>query len=133
MERLEINGTGNDHFSENEKRQLAGALSILARTITKAVLREKSQLERSRYKEYRDSAVRHYHIATAEKLDEPLTLSVQAAGRMLGLSRASAYAAIRTGQIPSLRFGKRILVPRAALNRMISQADNRKLDRTQYG
>ncbi|MGA8849395.1 MAG: helix-turn-helix domain-containing protein [Dehalococcoidia bacterium] len=57
----------------------------------------------------------------------------KAAAKVLGLSRASAYEAVRTGQIPSLRFGKRILVPRAALNEMISQAANCRSDRTQYG
>lgn len=124
MERLEIGGTGNDHLAENEKRQLEDALSILTRMITRALLREKSLLERSQYAEYRDSAVHSYQVTTAGKPDEPLTLSVQTAAEMLGLTRSSAYEAVRTGQIPSIRFGKRIVVPRAALNRMLSQADN---------
>lgn len=126
MKRLEINRTGNDHLTENEKRQLEDALNILARMGTKAVLTEKSLLERSRYEEYRDSTVHPYQVTTVGKPDEPLSLSVKAAARILGLSWASAYEAVRTGQIPSLRFGKRIVVPCAALNRMLSQADNCK-------
>jgi excisionase family DNA binding protein len=123
MKRLEINETGNGHLTETEKQQLEDGLRILARIITKAILTEKSGLDRARGKEYRDSAVHPYHIAISGKPDEPLTLSVEAAAKVLGLSRASAYEAIRTGQIPSLRFGKRILVPRVALNKMFSQTD----------
>lgn len=101
---------------------------MLTRTITKAVLREKLLLKRSRYEEYRDLVVHPYQVPTVGKPDEPLALSVKAAAKILGLSRASAYEAIRIGQIPSLRFGKRIVVPCAALNRMLSQAGDCKLE-----
>jgi len=124
MRRLEISGTDNDHLSEDEKRQLEDAVRILARMITRAVLNEKLLVERPQYKEYRYSAVRPYQVTAAGSPDEPLTLSVQATARMLGLSRASAYEAIRTGQIPSIRFGKRIVVPRVALERMLAEANN---------
>ncbi len=43
------------------------------------------------------------------------TLSVPAAGRYLGLGRAQAYAAASRGDIPTLRVGRRILVPTAIL------------------
>jgi excisionase family DNA binding protein len=43
------------------------------------------------------------------------TLRVEHAGRLLGISRSTAYEAARTGQIPALRFGKRLVVPTAAL------------------
>jgi excisionase family DNA binding protein len=48
-----------------------------------------------------------------------LTLSVEEAGKMLGLSRGLMYEAIRRGEIPSIRVGRRILIPRAALYRML--------------
>jgi excisionase family DNA binding protein len=41
----------------------------------------------------------------------PLTKSVEEAGRVLGISRKSAYRAVATGEIPSVRIGKRIVVP----------------------
>ena len=53
---------------------------------------------------------------------EKVTLTVDEAGRMLGLSRGSAYEAVRTGSIPSVRIGKRILIPRAALTRLLDKA-----------
>ena len=46
---------------------------------------------------------------------ESLVLNVADAARMLNLSRATAYQFVREGKIPSVRFGKRILVPRKSL------------------
>jgi excisionase family DNA binding protein len=43
------------------------------------------------------------------------TISVEEAGRVIGLSKDSAYKAAHAGQIPTLRFGKRMLVPTARL------------------
>jgi excisionase family DNA binding protein len=51
-----------------------------------------------------------------------LTLTVEEAAQALGISRASAYEAVRAKQIPSVRIGKRILVPKAALARMLEEA-----------
>jgi excisionase family DNA binding protein len=124
MKRFGITETGDDHLTENQMRQLEDALSILVRMITKAVLRERSLLEISQHRECRDLGARTHQVTSVGESDEPLTLSVEAAARILGLSRVSAYEAVRTGQIPSLRFGRRIVIPRAALNRMLSQAGN---------
>lgn len=51
---------------------------------------------------------------------ERLTLDVETAGRMLGLGRAAAYAAVKRGEIPSLRLGRKVVVPRQALDRLLS-------------
>ncbi len=48
-----------------------------------------------------------------------LTVSVEVAGRALGLSRNSAYSAVKSGQIPSIRIGGSIRVPTAPLGRML--------------
>lgn len=46
----------------------------------------------------------------------PLTLAVYPdAAELLGMSRFSAYAAVRAGDVPCLRIGRRILVPTATL------------------
>ena len=50
---------------------------------------------------------------------KPLVYSVAEAGKRLGLSRSLMYEAIRTGQVPSIRIGRRILVPCAALDRLL--------------
>ena len=54
--------------------------------------------------------------------NERLTLTVEEAARQLGLSRGAAYQAVQRGEIPSLKFGKRIVIPVSALNRMLSEA-----------
>ena len=41
-------------------------------------------------------------------------------GRALGLGRNATYEAIRRGDIPSIKIGKRVLVPRAALERLLA-------------
>jgi excisionase family DNA binding protein len=48
------------------------------------------------------------------------TLTVEEAGRMLGLGRGAAYAAVKRGDIPSISLGRRIVVPVAALERLLS-------------
>jgi predicted DNA-binding transcriptional regulator AlpA len=40
-------------------------------------------------------------------------------GRALGLSRAAAYAAVARGDIPALRIGGRVIVPTAAVRRLL--------------
>jgi excisionase family DNA binding protein len=49
-----------------------------------------------------------------------LTLTVEEAAALLGISRAFAYEAVRRGEIPSIRIGRRVLVPRVALDRLVN-------------
>jgi len=42
-----------------------------------------------------------------------------ATGRLLGLSRQATYDAANRGDIPTIRIGRRILVPTAALARLL--------------
>lgn len=50
---------------------------------------------------------------------EKLTLTVPEVAKLLGISRNAAYLAVSKNSIPSLRIGKRILVPRGALERFL--------------
>jgi excisionase family DNA binding protein len=50
----------------------------------------------------------------------PPTVTVEQAATILGISRALAFRAVRRGEIPALRFGRRIVIPRAALEQMLS-------------
>ena len=52
--------------------------------------------------------------------NERLTLNVREAARVLGLSRNSVYQACLTGEIPCIKIGKRVLIPRAKLERMLA-------------
>lgn len=44
-----------------------------------------------------------------------LTYSVETAARLLGISRALAYQLVRAGDIPSVKLGRRVLIPRQAV------------------
>jgi excisionase family DNA binding protein len=57
-------------------------------------------------------------VAVPNPKAEP-TISVERAGRLLGVSRGSAYEAVRRGEIPSIRIENRIVVPTAALVRLL--------------
>jgi excisionase family DNA binding protein len=58
------------------------------------------------------------------KADQRLTISVEEAGRLLGISRGLAYELVNRGDIPSVRLGRRIVVPRRALDRLLDQPDD---------
>jgi excisionase family DNA binding protein len=53
---------------------------------------------------------------------ERLTLTVEEAGELLGISRAFAYELVARGELPSLRLGRRLLVPRRALEALPTAA-----------
>ena len=48
------------------------------------------------------------------------TLTVEEAGRVLGLGRGAAYNAAKRGDIPTIRIGRRLVVPVDALERMLA-------------
>jgi excisionase family DNA binding protein len=48
-----------------------------------------------------------------------LTVSVEEADRILGISRGAAYARAGDGSLPTVRLGKRLLVPKVALKKML--------------
>ena len=47
--------------------------------------------------------------------EERPTMPVEEVGETLGIGRSAAYEAVRRGEIPSIRIGRRVLVPTAAL------------------
>ena len=50
---------------------------------------------------------------------ESLTLTVEEAAAVLNISRGLAYQAARDGRIPTIRIGRRLLVSRRALERLL--------------
>jgi excisionase family DNA binding protein len=54
--------------------------------------------------------------------EERLTYTLNEAARRLGISRALAYEAANRGELPVCRIGRRVLVPRAALLRLLEDA-----------
>lgn len=60
---------------------------------------------------------------------QQLTLSVKEAAKALGLSRNSTYQACQEGKIPHITIGRRILIPRAALDKMLAEAGKERGDK----
>ena len=55
------------------------------------------------------------------RLSDRLAFSVEETGRLLGISRDLAYDLVARGELPSLRLGRRIVVPRRALVAALEQ------------
>ena len=49
------------------------------------------------------------------------TTTIVEAAKVLGVGRNQAYEAARRGEIPTIRIGKRLLVPLAALERLLQE------------
>ena len=52
---------------------------------------------------------------------ERLALSVEEAGALLGISRDLAYDLVARGDLPSARLGRRLVVPRRALEETLAR------------
>ncbi len=55
-------------------------------------------------------------------MDNPrLTLNVSDAAKVLGISRGLAYQMVREGKLPAIRFGKRLVVPKWAIEHLLQE------------
>lgn len=55
-----------------------------------------------------------------------LTMTVPEAAKVLGISKNSAYLAAERGEIPTIRVGRRVLVPRAALDQLLASGSRNR-------
>jgi len=51
--------------------------------------------------------------------NERLTISVEEAAKILGISRSFAYVLVARHELPSLKLGRRVVIPRRALDRLL--------------
>jgi excisionase family DNA binding protein len=47
------------------------------------------------------------------------TYSIEEAAQMLGVSRNHAYDMAKEGQLPAIKLGKRLVIPKAPFDRML--------------
>lgn len=59
-------------------------------------------------------------VGAVAPVEKRLVFTVEEAAQLLGISRSFAYEAVQRGEIPSMRIGRRILVPKAALERYLA-------------
>ena len=58
----------------------------------------------------------------ATTLDTPLLVSVPEAAHLLGIGLTFGWTMVRSGQLPTVRLGRRILVPRAVIEQLAHAA-----------
>lgn len=58
-----------------------------------------------------------------ERVNGRETATVTEAAKRLGIGRNQAYEAVRRGEIPAIKIGKRLLVPLNALDRMLKRVE----------
>ena len=64
-------------------------------------------------------------MMTRQQKIEPLELvyAVSELSKALGISQSHGYKVVREGLVPSLRLGRRIVIPKAALDRFLACED----------
>ena len=102
---------------------LENGIKILARMLVKAMMVE--LLAQERILGQVGSSLTTVVSSKANMPDQQgksLVFSVSEAAKLLGISRGTAYSLVRMGQIPCIKWGKRILIPRVALLKMLEEA-----------
>ncbi len=56
----------------------------------------------------------------------PATMTVTQTAMVLGISRSSAYECVRLGSIPSIRLGRRIVVPTQAIEALLASVASKE-------
>ncbi|HYA33437.1 MAG TPA: helix-turn-helix domain-containing protein [Candidatus Bathyarchaeia archaeon] len=56
--------------------------------------------------------------------DEALTLSVEHAARLIGISRTTAYRMVQSGELPAVRVGRRVLILKKPLMEMLEAEEH---------
>jgi len=93
--------------------------SYLLASIAEGSFREgvSMMIQHSHTREARTLAAREEGPVT----DERLTLSIAEAARILRISRGMAYTLANQGRLPTIRLGRKLLVPRKGLNELLSK------------
>ena len=60
--------------------------------------------------------------------EDKLAFSVTEMAELLGIGRSKAYELVRSGTIPSLRLGRRIVIPKLALSRFLAECAYQNAD-----
>ncbi len=66
----------------------------------------------------KSASIRSYR---ADSIDTPLLVSVPEAARLLGVGKTLAWEMVRNGDLPKVNLGKRVLIPRAAIERLAGE------------
>lgn len=59
--------------------------------------------------------------ASTQTAPQRMTMTIEEAAEALGIGRQSAYQAARTGELPTIRLGRRLIVPRGRLLALLGE------------
>jgi excisionase family DNA binding protein len=107
-----------ENISPQELTQLEDGLRVLVKIIVKAYRNEMQTVGAE------PNPIKT-NLGTPElliKTNEKLALSVSEVAKALGTSNNTVYEAVRQGQIPVVRWGRRIFIPKIALAKMLDEA-----------
>ena len=71
------------------------------------------------------ASVRPKGDRSVDEHEPKLTFTVEEAAGLLGISRGLAYQLVQRGQLPHLRLGHRIVIPRRALEEFLDGGKDR--------
>lgn len=123
MEKIKESGSEN----AEEAQALENGLRILARMIVRIIMSEISIQRKIIYKVDVEPATLSPKI-NPEQQEKSLLLNVREGARLLKVSRSRVYELVHSRQIPSIRLGKRILIPRAPLTRFIEESASNSMN-----
>jgi len=124
MERFKVTEVWADDTPEAEQKLHEG-LQILAKIIARKILDDRALQRKQSEESGRDSEIMPYENIIHNQ-EKRLTLTVRETAELLRISRNGVYGAVRTGQIPSIKFGRRIIIPYKAIIRILEETDNHK-------
>lgn len=107
---------------------LENSIRIMARMMVKAVMKELSTQNRIFGEVGSSLTVLSSKASMSEQNEKSLVFSASDVAKFLGVSKNTVYEATRTGQIPSIRWGKRILIPKVGLMKILGEAGSAKTD-----
>ena len=110
----------NFENTEEEAQALGNALRILVRMVVTTIMRETS-IQRKIITKVDIASVTPSSRMNSEPQEESLLLNIREGARLLRVSRSRVYELVNSRQIPSVRLGKRMLIPRAQLARFIEE------------
>lgn len=64
-------------------------------------------------------------------MEDKLTLSIEEAAKVLGIGRNLCYDRVKTGELPCIKIGRRLLIPKKALEKLLT--DPKPLNLTPAG
>lgn len=107
----------------SNKNTVSGRVGKVYRLTPTRARQEHQNPSRPRRDETTDKEKGQSTMSTSHVDERRRTYSVNEAAEVLGISRSTAYACVKSGEIPSLRFRRRIVIPAHVIEQLISSVD----------